>query len=162
MRPPIVFGERDRDCLNVFLPIAKLGLHCVVQRGLDRVSLIHVADLVTGLLQAAQNGRRISQPHTGDAGVGYYFMAFDHHPELRELGRLIGDALGRDRVRVLGTPRILAWLLGMLGELAGRLWGSPMVFNLDKVRDMTAGSWTCDPSSAKLELGAGRQLTRAS
>lgn len=154
VRPPAVFGEGDTNCLSIFKPIAQFGWHGVVRGGRDRLSLVHVADLTQALHLAAQHGRRITA--SGDEvelGRGYYFPAADEHPDQTELGHMIGAALGKRRVRVLNMPMLGPWLLGTLGEVVGRARRSPAIVNWDKIREISAGSWTCDPTTAKQELG---------
>lgn len=154
VRPPAVFGEADQNCLSIFLPIAKFGCHGVVRGGRDRLSLIHVTDLAQALHLAAQRGRRLQA--SGDdieLGRGYYFAAANEHPDQTELGLLIGSALGRQRVRVLKMPMVGPWMLGTLGEVLGRMRRQPTIVNWDKIREISAGSWTCDPATAQEELG---------
>ncbi len=154
VRPPAVFGEGDVNCLSIFQPIAKFGWHGVVRGGRDRLSLIHVADLADALHRAAVRGRRLAtQRDEVELGRGYYFAAADEHPDQTELGHLIGAALGRRRVRVLNMPMVGPWLLGTLGEVVGRVRRTPSIVNWDKIREIAAGSWTCDPATAQEELG---------
>ena len=102
VRPPIVFGPGDRGVLEMFRPIARAGIHVVPGRGERRVSLIHVADLVEGLLLAAEKGERL---HRGGApGQGVYFMAAEDEPTYAELGQAMAIALGRKRATVVHLP----------------------------------------------------------
>ncbi len=59
VRPPIVFGPGDRGMLEMFKPIARWGIHIVPGRGERCFSLIHVADLVEGLILVAEKGERL-------------------------------------------------------------------------------------------------------
>ena len=51
IRPPAVYGPRDRDTLLLFKSVQK-RLHVIPGRGSQKVSLVHVHDLVTGIWQA--------------------------------------------------------------------------------------------------------------
>ncbi len=95
VRPPMVFGPGDRGMLKMFRPIARWGIHVVP--GLDErcFSLIHVADLVEGLLLAAEKGERLHP--NGSPGQGIYFMAADDYPTYAELGQVMATALGKKR-----------------------------------------------------------------
>lgn len=155
VRPPAVFGEGDTNCLRIFQPIAKFGVHGVVRGGRDRLSLVHVADLAQALTLAAERGTRLSpgEPGSVELGRGFYFAAADEHPDQIELGHMIGAALGRSRVRVLNMPPIGPWLIGTIGQAVQTVFRKPAIINWDKIREVTAGSWTCDPATAKVELG---------
>lgn len=171
VRPPIVFGEGDRDVLRMFSPIARYGLHPVPTRAQYRYSLIHADELAEALCLAAARGQRAPGSAAGSAGrsngapnaaaaeamtgqgSGIYFVAHHEQPTYVELGRLIAAAVERPRLRVIRAPQVLTWALGLLGECVGRLRGEPLIVNLDKARESTAGSWTCDAGQAAGELG---------
>jgi nucleoside-diphosphate-sugar epimerase len=154
VRPAIVFGESDMLMLAMFRPIARLGLHLVPGRQAHRVSLIHVQDLVSLLILAAERGKRLDgqAADPSAAARGCYFAACGEDLTYAELGRRIAEALDR-RVWVVHTGRPVVWtvagLLTALAWLRRKSW----YFNVDKAREALAGSWTCSPQSAVSELG---------
>jgi nucleoside-diphosphate-sugar epimerase len=151
VRPPIVFGPGDRGVLEMFRPIARWGLHVVPGRGACRFSLIHVADLVEGLLLVAEKGERL---HPGRApGQGVYFVAAEDEPTYAELGAAMAVALGKKRATVVHLPRPLMRLLGLCGDALGRIRRRPGWVNSDKVAEALAGSWTCSSVKARTQLG---------
>ncbi len=154
LRPPMVFGEADRQLLAMFKPVARFGLHVVPGLGRDRFSLIHVADLVKLLILAAERGTRLKPAGKDGASApqGYYFAACPEHPTYAELGRMIGTALGRRRVRVLPTPPLATWLVAAAAEAVSRGCGRTFSFNFDKAREALAGSWLCSGQRAVDEL----------
>jgi len=155
VRPPIVFGEGDHGMAQMFRPIARLGLHVVPGSFDRRFSLIHAADLAESLVRVIHNGRRVvpaSDPQRALA-AGYYFVATPEQPTYAELGSLIGAALNRRRVRILRTPEWLTWGVAGASELLARVRRQPSIFNVDKIREATAGSWICSPQRAQEELG---------
>lgn len=151
VRPPIVFGPGDRGVLELFRPIARWGIHAVPGRGECRVSLIHVADLVEGLILAAEKGERLHPG--GSPGQGVYFMAAEDEPTYTELGQAMATALARRRATVVHMPRPLMRLVGLCGDGIGRIRRRPGWMNSDKIAEALAGSWTCSSAKARTQLG---------
>jgi nucleoside-diphosphate-sugar epimerase len=154
VRPPIVFGPRDASMLPLFRSIARRGLHAVPGNEPRRLSLIHVSDLVAALVAVAERGTRVPPAPSHDARgtPGHYYVADDACPTFDELGQLIGRAVGRERVRVLHTPHWLDYTAARLLEIVARLRGRQVIFNVDKVREGFAGSWTCSSERIRGEL----------
>ncbi|MHB8900289.1 MAG: NAD-dependent epimerase/dehydratase family protein, partial [Thermoguttaceae bacterium] len=155
VRPPIVFGEGDKGCLEMFKTVARSGVHPVPGYLPKAYSIIHADDLVEALILAACGGKRLpgERVETVPDGTGYYFAACDENPTYYKLGRLIGSALGRRHTLTIpfATPVVRA--VGAFGELRGRVRGEQSVMNWDKAREATAGSWTCSSQKARRELG---------
>jgi nucleoside-diphosphate-sugar epimerase len=151
VRPPIVFGAGDRGVLEIFRPIARWGIHVVPGRGECHFSLIHVADLVEGLLLVADKGERL---HRGESpGHGVYFMTAEDEPTYAELGQAMAAALGKRCATLVHVPRPLMRLLGLCGDAAGRIRRRPGWVNSDKTAEALAGSWTCSSVKARTQLG---------
>jgi nucleoside-diphosphate-sugar epimerase len=159
VRPPIVFGPGDSGMLEMFRPIARWGIHAVPGRGEQRFSLIHVADLVEGLLLAAEKGERLHP--NGSPGQGIYFMAADDYPTYAELGQAMAIALGKKRATVVHLPGPLVKLVGLCGDAMGRIRRRPAWVNSDKMTEVLAGSWTCSSAKARTQLGWSPAATLA-
>lgn len=100
VRPPAVYGPRDRDMLELFR-MARWGLVPVPRRG--RASLIHVFDLARLLLTLAQDrSDSLHQVYEPDDGVA---EGWDH----RELALAIGAAMGRRPIVLGQSARTLRW-----------------------------------------------------
>jgi len=155
VRPPIVFGEADRLSLPLFRSIARFSIHMVP--GLTRrlFSLIHADDLVQLMILAAERGRRL--PPRGSSELhgpqGYYFAACEEDLAYADLGRMVATALGHHLLVVIPTVTPLVWMVGMAGEAVSRIRHEPLFMNLDKTREITAGSWICSTRAAADELG---------
>jgi nucleoside-diphosphate-sugar epimerase len=151
VRPPIVFGPGDRGTLEMFRPIARWGIHAVPGRGERRFSLVHVADLVEGLLLAAEKGERLHP--NGSPGQGLYFLAAEDDPTYTELGQAIAIALGKKRATVVRLPKPLVKLVGLCGDAMTWIRQRPAWVNSDKMTETLAGSWTCSSAKARTHLG---------
>jgi nucleoside-diphosphate-sugar epimerase len=162
VRPPIVYGEGDRNMLSVYRPIHRLGVHVAFGVAHSRYSFIHVSDLAEALELCARRGRRLApttaQRNRNGAAAGntqgYYFVAGEEQPTYGELGKLIGKALGRARVWVLRSPGpIMLYAVACGAEAIARLRCEPHILNFDKAREARAGSWTCSAAVIRAELG---------
>jgi nucleoside-diphosphate-sugar epimerase len=142
LRPPVVFGPRDREVFKYF-KIAQRGL-LPVPGGRDRsYSLVFAPDLAEGILKAAET----------EAPSGEIFHLTG--PEVvtwSELGRKIAAALGT-RDRVLRLPEPLVRAAGHVADLAARLQGRPHIFSSQKVIEMLAPAWVASPRKAHDVLG---------
>jgi nucleoside-diphosphate-sugar epimerase len=147
VRPPAVYGPRDKEMLPLFKMAAK-GVFPIMNRS-AQLSLVHVRDLVRGIVLAAEQGR------LGES----YFLAARSPARAMELPQLFADALDM-KVRGLNVPRTLLGAAATLSEAWGRLSGEVPVFNREKVKELTATSWVCSSDKAEKELAflAGTDL----
>lgn len=147
VRPPIVYGPRDRDVFELF-KMAAGGL--VVQAGFAarRFSVVHVHDLAIGLALIGEKGATLTPD---DPARGIYYVADDGPFLWRELGEAAAAGFGKS-ARTIRVPDFVTYLAAYVGELIGFVRRKPFVVNLDKAREGTAGNWYC--SSARVrELG---------
>ena len=152
VRAPWVFGERDRDTYKIFR-MMRYGLLLVPVTSTNRYSIIHAADLATGLILAAGKGERAT-PDGEDAGAGLYYIAGDAQPTYRQIGLAIGHALGKENPIVLNVPKLVAVGVAAVLEAGAQLLRvTPDIVNLDKAREGYAGSWACSPVKAREQLG---------
>ncbi|WP_047814166.1 NAD-dependent epimerase/dehydratase family protein [Rhodopirellula islandica] len=150
IRPPIVLGEADRDGLTMFDSIARWNLHLVPGFSEERFSVVHGDDLAAALILASRQGRRLDPEHPS---VGRYFVAADESPTYAELGQMVGQALGRDHVRVLHNPKSAVWAIAAINEFASQVRRRAHILGLDKAREATAGSWICSGRSFEQDTG---------
>lgn len=155
VRPPVVFGEGDPATHELYRPIARFGIHVVPSWREYWLSLIHADDLAGLMLLAAKGGKRLpgSSRSSATPGEGCYFAACERDVTFAEWGRMIGDSLGRRQTRVLHVGPVIRWTVAGMATVVSRLSGRPWYFNLDKAREAGAGSWTCSPGAAVLDLG---------
>ena len=158
LRPPSVFGPGDPYTFKLFR-LARWGVMLVPGRRVFRLSWIDVADLIEAMLLAALRGRRLD---SASEETGVYFVALDERPTIAELTQLLAETAGRRRLRTFHVPIFLGPLGAYINDLRSRLTGRAYWLNPDKLREAVAGSWICDPSKAKRELGFACQTDLAS
>jgi nucleoside-diphosphate-sugar epimerase len=142
VRPPVVYGPRDTDVYQV-IRAATRGWIPRIGRAERRFSLIYVADLVAGLLAAAE-----PQHPAGRT----YFIAHPEPVSWEQFGHTVARLAGRT-ARTITVPEGVAYAVGLWGELWTRLSGKPGVLSRDKVADACCPGWVCDPRRAQRELG---------
>ncbi len=152
VRPPGVFGPRDRYILPMF-QMALTGWWAAVGRGALELSLVEVRDLAVGLRLAATRGQRLpAAPDNASSGV--YFLAQPERPTLDELAALVARALDRPPPKAIRVPILIAWGVAAASELGARVRRQPGFVCFDKLHEANAGCWTCSADRAERELGA--------
>lgn len=150
VRPPIVFGPEDQSVLQMVRPIGRWGVHPVPRAGAFRLSMVHVDDLMEGLIRVWMKGERMRA--SGATGSGVYFLAAREHLPYVELGQVMARALELRHVRVVRIPAGLVIVAGGVGDLVSRFRRRPGWINSDKVRESLAGSWICCSARAQRQL----------
>ncbi|MEO6056444.1 MAG: NAD(P)-dependent oxidoreductase [Gemmatimonadales bacterium] len=135
VRPPMVYGPRDREVLKVFR-LARLGIAPVLGDGTQELSAIHGADLAEALIAVAGS--------SAAARRTYYAC----HPEIftgADMARAVGRAMGR-RPRVIRVPASIGRGVLLLTETAARLAGQTTILTTDKANEFFQPAWTADPA----------------
>lgn len=142
LRPPVVYGPRDLDFLQVFRCVA-LGFCPVAGRGEQKIQFIHVNDLIRGILLAAK-----CQEPVGPV----FFLSGEGAFDWLTVANAVGRAVGRTPVP-LPVPIPVLRGAGALGTLLGRATGKAVVLNSDKVKEGAQPNWLCSSDKARKELG---------
>ena len=136
LRPPTVYGPRDRDNLLTVFKAARTGFAPVFGTGAMELSAIYVEDLAAATIAAAT---------AAEVEGGTFYV---NHPEVvtsAELVRSIGRTMGRE-VRLIGIPEPVArGLLTVTGGVAGLL-GRKTILRADKANEFYQEAWTGDPA----------------
>ncbi|MEO0558118.1 MAG: NAD-dependent epimerase/dehydratase family protein [Bacteroidota bacterium] len=141
IRPPAVYGPREADIFEM-IKGASRGLFAVVGRGdVPRLSLIHVRDLVHGMIELAES----------DATVGETYFVGTRGYSWDEVQQAMERALRRRTVR-LPVPGALIGTAGALAEVAGRITGSLPPLTRDKA-EAAKHTWICASSKAEAAVG---------
>jgi nucleoside-diphosphate-sugar epimerase len=143
LRPPAVYGPRDRDNFLTVFKGLRLGVAPVFGDGSTELSAVYAPDLAEALRAAGAT----------DATVGRTY--YPNHPEVvtsAELVRIIAGAAGRS-VRIIGLPEPLArGILTVTGGVA-RLLGRTTILNPDKANEFYQAAWTGDPADLLRDTG---------
>jgi nucleoside-diphosphate-sugar epimerase len=142
VRPPIVYGPRDREVLKIFR-IARLGIAPVFGDGSQELSAVHAADLANALIAAGSSA----------STVGGTYNAC--HPEVftsGELGQAVGAAMGRS-VGTVRIPALLGRALLSVTEASARVTRKATILTTDKANEFFQPAWTGDPTPLTRDSG---------
>lgn len=142
VRFPSVYGPRERAVLKVFRLI-RHGAALTVGDWDREVSMLFVQDAVQGLIAAADS----------DAAVGRTYLLA--HPETvtwRGFALTAAAAMGSHPV-LISIPAFVARTIAVTAEVIARLSRHGAILNRDRVRELCALRWVCDPSRAIAEAG---------
>jgi nucleoside-diphosphate-sugar epimerase len=148
VRPPAVFGPRDKDVFEFFNTINK-GLQPIVGFGEKYVSLIHVMDLVRGIVLAGESNH---------AGGQTYFISSREVYDWSTVGEITQKILEKRVIRVR-IPEFGVYTIAAFAEFFSLFSRKPALINFEKARDMVQDYWTCDSSKAKHDFGFEQEIS---
>jgi nucleoside-diphosphate-sugar epimerase len=144
VRPPVVYGEWDREVLKVF-KAARWGVAPVFGDGSQEISLVYAGDLARALVTAAAAPAATNR---------VYYAAHRQPVTTRGLVLAVGQALQRKPVVVPVPAPLARGVLVAIGSLA-RMAGRATLLSADKANEFLAPGWVC--SSAALTHDTGWQ-----
>src|SRR5690606_10903394 len=148
VRPPPVYGPREADIYTVIRAAARQRVFPIVGDGEgERLDLVHVRDLVRGMVDAAEA-----------EGVGgeTFFLGGPRPYTWGEVREAVVAALGHGVVRV-NVPRLLIAPVGAAVEGAARLFGRYPPLNREKAREAKA-SWVVSSEKARAAFGYAPEI----
>lgn len=146
VRPPAVYGPRDTDILAAFR-LAAHGLALRVAPESQQLSLVHAADLARGFVCAVEA-----------EGRGLYYMTDGMIHTWDAVMEYVARAVGR-KPRVFAVPPGIADAISRAERLRGLLTGSKPLLTPDRIRELSAGDWTCDDTRARLDVDYESTIT---
>ena len=147
VRPPVVYGPRERDVFTFFKAVQQ-GI-CLVPRGDPGLTLVHVADLARGMVEATE-----SDATTGET----YFIGNDEDISWDKLKRATMHALGT-RALTVSMPRSLVLPLATVVEGVSALFGQYPPFNMEKGRELLRAAKICSSDKAARDFGYQPQVS---
>jgi len=148
VRPPSVYGPRDYAVFEFFKSMNR-GLQPQVGFGKKLVSLIHVYDLVDGIILAGESEKSKSN---------IYFVSSEKFYDWDEVGSVAQKVFGRKTLK-LKIPHFVVYIVGFFAQIFGVFSSKPVILNLEKVKEVTQKYWICSVDKAKRDLGYHEKLT---
>jgi nucleoside-diphosphate-sugar epimerase len=142
VRPPIVYGPRDREILKVFR-LARLRIAPVFGDGAQELVAVHAADLAAALIAVASSHATTGRTYTAC------------HPEVftsSEFGVAVAAAMGL-RAATFRIPQPVGRAVLSLTEAAAKLARQTTILTRDKANEFFQPAWTGDPGPLTRDTG---------
>ena len=149
IRPPAVYGPRDVG-IYTFFQVAARGIAPLIGSDRKLVSLVHVDDLVNGMVMAAESEKAIGET---------YFISSEEFYDWRQVGDITARVLGRKKPRYIGIPHGLVHLVAGVSGFIGRFQSKPPILDREKGRDITQPYWICSVDKAKNDFGYAQRVS---
>jgi nucleoside-diphosphate-sugar epimerase len=147
-RAPAVYGERDTEILIFFKTFNK-GLMTTIGFDKKKISLIHVDDLVNGFYLASINNKAKNQ---------IYFISSEKYYTWDEIGKVTSKVIGKNPVKVK-VPHSIVFSIATIAQFLAIFNSNPATLNIEKAKDITQNSWTCDTSKAVNDLNYHQKIS---
>ena len=148
VRPPAVYGPRDRDILDFFRAVKRHVCPIVGGGSARTLSLVHGRDLARGLVEASWHP---------DAAGETYFLGSEQPYAWNEVKEAATEALDTWAV-TLPVPGPLVGAVGAAAEAWGTLTGAYPPLNRDKAREIRHACTACSIDKAQAHFGYRPQI----
>ena len=148
IRPPMVYGPRDRNVYMFFKTIQKQWMPILPSRsttGHKYYSAIHVDDLIQAVLKTLDAPAELF-----DRGERFFITDGQIYTYERIMA-IIAEELHVKPIRVK-LPSALVSALAMGGTLAGKILQKSLPLNLDKLHELRPDYWICSSQKATEKL----------
>jgi nucleoside-diphosphate-sugar epimerase len=148
VRPPAVYGPREADIYTFFKTVSK-GICPIVGFGNEPdLSLVHVSDLVRGMVAAAES----------DVTVGKtYFIGSEEQYSWPEIRDVVKEVVNRP-VLTVRVPKFLVIPVGTVVEWLGRLFGQYPPLNREKADEILNACKMCSSARAGRDFGYRQEV----
>jgi nucleoside-diphosphate-sugar epimerase len=143
IRPASVYGPRDRDFLQLFR-LAHRGIALHPANRDKWISIIHVRDLVRGMIDAATNPLSSGRS---------YFLANDQPVQWSSLFQLGASVSGKQLSMDIELPRALVAIGARAGDIFARATGTATLLGSEKLALSRPSYWVCSTERAQRDLG---------
>jgi len=153
IRPPMVYGPRDKGVLVVIKTISKNVMPLLpggAPGGQKYYSAIHSKDLCRGIVQAAL----AKSVPSGEV----FYLAADEIFSSQQLMTTIAEKLGVDPYK-FKLPKPALYAAAAVGTAFGYFSGKTFALNIDKLNEILPDYWICSNQKAKDQLGFAAEFT---
>jgi len=161
VRPPYVIGEGDHASTPLFRMIYMKRLHLIPGFFDNLYSFVHAEDLAHLLAVIAEQGELLTKNSLASSprddspklGKGIYNASCGEFIKFGDFGRMIGQAYGIEKVRVIHAPPMVCVGVGLFYETVKKLTGNTVPLDWNKISEALRGPWICDDEKTRTQLG---------
>jgi nucleoside-diphosphate-sugar epimerase len=144
IRPPLIYGPRDRETLAFFTSV-KNGVLPMMGDGTNTLSVIYGEDCADAIARAATSPNAPS----GKA----YFVEDGSVYVWKQALKDVEDAMGKRAFIRFGMPMGAVKVAAAATQLWGRMTNTAQMLTLDKVNELKQTHWVCSGEGARRDLG---------
>jgi nucleoside-diphosphate-sugar epimerase len=133
IRPPAVFGPRDKDILEMFKWVS-YGFKPIIGSSEKTLSLVYAPDLAKGIIQATIDERTIGQTYNISNPTIFTFSSLIDYLA----------TLAHKRTIHVHLPKGLFYSIAGIAQFFSTIGKKPAVLNVEKARDLLQKHWVCD------------------
>lgn len=148
LRPPAVYGPRETDILEFFRTV-KTGIIPQLGGKDKYLSLIHVKDLVRGIIRSTELKKTIGK---------IYFITSPKPYPWSEIAKTTLKVMNKRGFKI-PVPVGLMKGVALISEGISSFSKKPALVNNQKIIEMEQDFWTCSPERAKKDLGFEAQIS---
>lgn len=142
LRPPAIYGPRDREILAFFKAI-KFGILPLTSKTSNRLSMIYGADCASACIRALD----------ADVPSGSVFYVDDGAVHtMAELIEATEAAVGKRAWLRVPLPKSVMLSAGLASEMYGKFSNRAVMLTRDKCKELFE-QWVCDGSATRSQLG---------
>jgi nucleoside-diphosphate-sugar epimerase len=135
LRPPPVFGPRDKDMFAIF-EIVNKGFELYIGRQIQRLSFIYVKDLARGIVEATLS------PVTNKK----YFLSDNKPYDNAYFHSQVKKALGKKTLK-FHLPISIVYIVSVFSEWYTKLTGQMAKLSREALKEFKCLNWVCDSSN---------------
>lgn len=149
VRPPAVYGPREKDIFTFFKTVSRGVCPVVGDLRTPTLSLVHVRDLVRGMIQAAESEATVGET---------YFIGSEEQYSWGDVKDATAAALGHRAIAIALPP---AWVVpvGTIVEGAARVFGKYPPLNKEKALEIRDACKMCSTTKARRDFGYRQQVS---
>jgi nucleoside-diphosphate-sugar epimerase len=147
LRPPAVYGPRDRGFLSMFKAVKNHLLPW--PNKVQALSLVYAKDLAETVVACLERPSAAGQT---------YFVASPEIVTGRSIAQQIAAQMNRWTVP-FPIPTPVLWAVCLLEQIVSQLTRRARLLNLQKYAELRAAGWVCSPAKLKLETGLACETT---
>ena len=144
IRPPLIYGPRDRETLAFFTSV-KNGVLPMMGDGTNTLSVVYVSDCAAAVVRAVDSN--------GAPSGRAYFVEDGSVHVWREALKDIEAAMGKRAFVRFGMPMGVVKVAAAATQAWGKVTGTAQMLTLDKVNELTQPHWVCSGAGARRDLG---------